>query len=284
MSEFTNTMFESIKSALTQTPEAKTSYKDIIKYETGKTYVVRLLPNIKNPAKTFYHYYTQGFQSFSTGKYISAVSPATFNERDPISETKYKLLKTGSEEEKKKAETLVRREQWLVNCYVISDPTNPDNNNKVKALRFGRQLHKVITRAIDGEDADDLGARVFDLSSKGVNLKVVVENQGGFPTFVSSKFTSPKAIDGMDDKTAKETYNSTIDLENMFPARSYEQLKELLDEHFFCNTETNDTDTVAEVAVPRKSDPRVEPSRETAKATSVDDDEVKKLLSGLDND
>jgi hypothetical protein len=284
MSEFTNTMFESIKSALTQTPEAKTSYKDIIKYETGKTYVVRLLPNIKNPAKTFYHYYTQGFQSFSTGKYISAVSPATFNERDPISETKYKLLKTGSEEEKKKAETLVRREQWLVNCYVISDPTNPDNNNKVKALRFGRQLHKVITRAMDGEDADDLGARVFDLSSKGVNLKVVVENQGGFPTFVSSKFTSPKAIDGMDDKTAKETYNSTIDLENMFPARSYEQLKELLDEHFFCNTETNDTDTVAEVAVPRKSDPRVEPSRETAKATSVDDDEVKKLLSGLDND
>jgi len=278
MSEFTNTMFESIKGALNQNTETKSNYKDILKYEAGKTYLVRLLPNVKAPQKTFFHYYMQGWQSFATGKYVSALSPATFNERDPISEIKYKLLKTGSEEEKKKAAALVRREQWLANVYVVSDPTTPDNNGKVKVLRFGKQLHKIITSAIEGEDAEEYGPKIFDLSKNGCNLKIVVENQGGFPTFVSSKFTSPKAIEGLDPKSIDNIYNSFIDLENMFPVRSYDQLKELLDEHFFCTTEVNDEPAAVQPTIKKSTE------NNTSKAAGSDDEEVKRLLDGLDDE
>ena len=78
MSTFTSSMFESIKSALTkETENTGSKLKDYIKTEAGNTYTVRLLPNVKNPAKTFFHYYTFGWNSYATGKYVSAVSPST---------------------------------------------------------------------------------------------------------------------------------------------------------------------------------------------------------------
>lgn len=101
MSTITNTMFESIKSALSKnTPQNRN--KDILKLEAGNTYTVRLLPNTSSPAKTFFHYYTFGWTSFATGQYVSAVSPSTFGSRDPIAEYRYKILRTGTDEERQK--------------------------------------------------------------------------------------------------------------------------------------------------------------------------------------
>ena len=33
----------------------------------------------------------------------------------------------------------------------------PDNNGKVKILRYGKQLHKIIMDALTGDDSDDYG-------------------------------------------------------------------------------------------------------------------------------
>ena len=51
----TSSMFESIKSALVKN-NTQSKNKDILKVEVGNTYTVRLLPNVKNPEKTFFHY------------------------------------------------------------------------------------------------------------------------------------------------------------------------------------------------------------------------------------
>ena len=59
MSTFTNSMFESIKGALTKNNESSSSKaKDYLRCEVGNTYIVRLLPNVKDPTKTFFHYYS----------------------------------------------------------------------------------------------------------------------------------------------------------------------------------------------------------------------------------
>ena len=152
MSVITSSMFESIKSALAKNTSAPSKNKDILKLEVGNTYTVRLIPNTKDPAKTFFHYYTFGWTR-ETGQYVSAVSPSSFGGRDPIAEYRYKVLKTGTDEEKQKARAILRSEKWLVNAYIINDPVTPENNGKNMIVRYGKQLHKIIMDAIEGEGA-----------------------------------------------------------------------------------------------------------------------------------
>jgi len=277
MNDITKSMFESIKTALVKQDSNNSSYRDILRMEPDKTYVVRLLPNINDPSKTFFHYFQHSWNSYATGKFISAISPTTFGERDPISELKYKLLRSGSDEEKKKASSLVWAERWLVNVYVVEDPTNPDNNGKVKILQFGKQLHKIIMRAVDGDDADDLGPRVFSLKADGVNLKIVCETQGGYKTYVSSKFSMPKAIDGVSEKDIKEIYSNVHDLTKINAIRSYDDLKKILDEHFLCVEDADIPATTNEPAL------AAVPASKASNTETIDDDEVKKLLDGIDD-
>ena len=282
MTTYTNSMFDKIKTAMnTQNNQGGNSrYKDILKTEVGNVYTVRLIPNIENPEKTFFHYYTHAWESFSTGQYISNVSPQTWNQKDPIAEARFSLGKHGTDEEKARASKIMRRENWLVNVYVINDPSNPDNNGKVKLLRYGKQLHKIVTDAITGEDSDEYGPRVFDLSENGCNLKIKVERQGEYPTYVSSRFASPTSIDGLDsEQSINQVLENASDLESVFPVKSYDELKEVLNEHFYCRS----SDPVES----QQSAPKPTPQPAAAAVTStddvdpLDDDKVKELLDGL---
>ncbi len=280
---YTQSMFDQIKSAMTKTTSSNSTYKEIMRLEPGNTYVVRFVPNIEDPGKTFFNYYSHSWESFATGQFISAVSPQTFGETDPIATAKYSLLKHGTDEEKSKAEKILRRENWLANVYVVDDPRNPDNNGQVKLLRFGRQLHKIIVEAIEGEDADDFGPRIFDLSSKGCSFKIKVERQGEYPTYVSSRFAPPSDINLEEDDIDK-VYRGAHDLETVFTIKSSDELKAMLDEHFHCKK-----GGVEEAWNP---EPKEEKPRKTVKAETVsvpdevevdplDDDKVKELLDGL---
>jgi hypothetical protein len=274
-------MFESIKSALTkETSSGANKQKDFLRTEPGNTYTVRLLPNIKDPAKTFLHYYSHGWNSFSTGQLITLTSPTTWNERDPIAEERYRVLRNGTEQDKEKAKSIVRTERWLVNCYVINDPVNSDNNNKVKILRFGRQLNKIIMDGIQGEDAEELGPRIFDLSPKGVNLKIKVEKQGDYPTYVSSKFTTPKEVEGLDEDNYDKILKSAFDLESYITVKSYDELKDMLDKHYHCKSDVEE-DAVVEVK-PKTELPVVAKVETTAKPVKTATDEsLEKLLEDL---
>jgi len=242
MSTFTASMFESIKGALTKNNEtASSKIKDYLRCEVGNTYTVRLLPNVKDPSKTFFHYYSYGWNSLTTGQLVTAISPTTWNQRDPIAEERYRVLRNGTEKEKEKALAIKRRENWLVSVYVINDPVNADNNGKIKLLRFGRQLHKIVMDAIEGEEAAELGPRIFDLSPKGCNLRIKVEKQGDYPTYVSSKFSTPKEIEGLEEDDFKKIYNNAFDLESYVSVKSYDELKTILDEHYHGTKDVDDT-------------------------------------------
>lgn len=248
MSTFNTNMFQSIKAALTKSEEKNTGglFNEILKTPAGHTYTVRLLPFAKDPSKTFFHYFVHGWTSFSTGQYVQAVSPQTFNERDPISEERFKILRTGTEEEKEKMQAVRRSEKWLVNVYVVEDPSNPENNGTVKMLRYGKQLQKIIMEAIEGEDAEEFGARIFDLGAEGVNLKVKVEQQGDYPTYVSSRFTSSGKLN-LSQEQQDKIYNSVYNLEEVFTIKSYDELKEMIDEHIYATPITEKVETVSKL-------------------------------------
>jgi gp32 DNA binding protein like len=284
---FTASMFQSIKSALAKDEtQSNTSYREIMKLEPGKTYTVRLLPNITTPEKSFFHYFEHGWVSFATGQYVRALSLQTFGDRDPIAEERYKTLRLGTDEDKKKAETVRRSEHWMVNAYVVDDPTNPDNNGQVKIIRYGKQLAKVIDQAINGEDADEFGAKIFDLSKNGCSLKIKVEKQGDYPSYVSSRFTSPTDLN-LSEPKIKDLYGKVHDLERVLTAKSHDELLEMWHEHFMCKSSI--ATTAAPVHQPTTTAVRAvtEPTSVSAPildddADELDDETVRELLKGLE--
>jgi len=292
MNTFTNKMFDSIKDAL-QKNAVQSGTRNILKFEKDKTYTVRLIPNVSSPEKTFFHYYTYDWSSFGTGQYTSVLSPTTFGQRCPITDTKFKVLRNGTDEEKAKANLLRRNERWLINAYVIDDPTNPENNGTLKIIRYGKQLHKIISDAIDGEGSEDFGPRIFDLSENGVNFKIKSEQQGDYISYTSSKFTMPRKIEGMTDAKAEEVYNSAFDLTSIVSTKSQDELLEILDEHFFVkptllvenkafqHKQAAVVEASGEFSIPTKSSDSDDDTSPFA-SDSEDDDNLKKLLADLD--
>ena len=303
MSTFTPTMFDSIKQALTSQPKTG-GVGDILRTTAGNSYEVRLLPCIKNPDKTFFHYYSHGWTSFATGQYVNALSPQTWGDRDPIGEVRYQHYRSGSPAEREKSSNILRSEKWLVNAYIVNDPVHPDGT--IKVIRFGKQLHKIIMDAIEGDDSDQFGARIFDLSKNGCSFRIRVDKQGEFPSYVTSRFLMPTEIKDLDQAKAQELYDNVHDLEEVLPRKSNEELVQMVNEHYLCVdtmvgqsppvSETTDTVNTTNTSV----DPEVTEEvpwnfqNDTTKPDSesntsgvndeIDDETIKDLLDGLDGE
>ena len=279
--KFNSSMFESIKDALNKQKNTKSATKDILTLEKDKTYLVRLLPNVTDPENTLLHYYTFGWNSFSTGSYVQAVSPTSWGERDPIAEERIRAYRTGTDAEKEKIKNVKRAEKWLANVYVINDPTNPDNNGKTKLIRFGKQLHNIIDNAINGEDADEFGIKVFDLSPSGVNLKIKVDDQGGYANYTASRFTAPTDLKLSADQIDK-IYESTVDLKSVLTVKSYDELKKMLDEHYFANKNSNaTTESFASAPAAHNYEQHAEASEAPPAFSDDDDAKMRALLEGI---
>lgn len=288
MSKFTKSMFESIKEELNKS-KAKSGVREILRTPPGHTYTVRLVPNLEEPKKTFFHYFNFGWESYATGEYVQFVSPSTWGERDPIAEGRLRLLKHGTVEQVEKAKKLMRRENWFVNVYVVNDTNDPENNGKVKILRYGKQLQKIIDEAMNGEDSDEFGERIFDLSPDGCSFKIKVERQGEYPTFVSSRFASSGEIPGVgeDKKKMEAIYNSVHELDDVLKVLSFEELEEAFNTHFLCEQPKQVEETVA-VAAPEKSKvvsrdlpTPSDDDDDDDEDEDLDDDTVSELLKGL---
>jgi hypothetical protein len=298
----TKSMFEAIKQSLSSDKKEGNGnglYKEILKFEAGNTYQVRLVPNPNSPKETIFHYYNHGWNSNATGKYVTALCPTTFGESCPIDAYYLKTYRTGTESEKESAKVLSRKEGWMVNVYVISDPSNPENEGKVKILRYGKELAKIIESALEGDDSQEFGVeKVFDLVS-GSTLRIKCEyrtnnNRGSkqMVTYSSSKFLSPSKLE-LTDKQVDDIFGSVNDLKSVNKQTTTAEMQRLLDEHFFNLTvgsaPEEETDEYTSI---RNEQPSKEVKTETTiestfELTSEDetdestDEKLKKLLADL---
>jgi hypothetical protein len=242
MSINTKSMFEAIKQSLSSDKKeggGNGLYKEIMKFSAGNTYQVRLVPNPNSPKETIFHYYNHGWNSNATGKYVTALCPTTFGETCPIDAFYLKTYRTGTESEKESARVLSRKEAWMVNVYVISDPETPENEGKVKILRYGKELAKIIESALEGDDVKEFGVeKVFDVAN-GSTLRIKCESRTGagrggkqMVTYASSKFLSPSDLD-LEENDVQKIYESVHDLKAVNKQTTPAEMQRLLDEHFF---------------------------------------------------
>jgi hypothetical protein len=286
--KYNTNLFESIKDALNKKNSGSdSSFRDFMKLEIGKTYLVRLIPNIANPERTVFHYYHHLWNSTVTNELVSVLCPTTYGERCPIDEYRSKVYKSQDKNAIEKIKPIKRNENWLVNVYVIKDPTNPDNQGQTKILRYGKQLDKIITSAMSGDDEKDFGARIFDLSENGCNLRIKVEeNEGGYPTYVSSRFIPKSALEG--DPDTDSLYESVKSLDTIFEQKSYEDITKLLNVHYLGNTEEapKKQTVVAQeedeyVSVSKPSSSKVQESSDDEFEEDSVNDRIKDILADL---
>lgn len=286
MSKYTSSLFESIKEALNKNTSTESAFKDFLKMEVDKTYIVRLVPSVKNPERTLFHYYNHTWKSNLNNQVVSVLCPNTYGDKCPIDEYRSKIYNSKDQTEIEKIRPIKRNENWLVNVFVIKDPTNPENQGKIKILRYGKQLAKIIESAISGDDAEEFGEKIFDLSENGCNLKIKVEkNEGGYATYVGSKFMSPSKLEGVEN--VDELYNSTNELDSIFEHKSYEDIKKLLKLHFLGEVEeTKVEDSVEEdeeytITTPTPSSKAENPVETSTEEMSEEDRKMQEILKDL---
>jgi hypothetical protein len=216
-------------------------YKDILKFEKGKDYIVRLLPYRPAPEKTIHHYTYRGWKSKSTGKYVEFVDPPA-TEVNPIQVYSSKLtdelrpLKLDKDDPRmKNARNLWNNDAWLMNCYVISDPSNPDNEGEVKILKMGKQIWDIVHEHYEGDRKDEFGFKIVNPTAAGCNFKIrAVDNGGGYAKYDKSYFMTPSTIEGVSDNpdALNEILDACFDLETVFPVKSTEELEDAIKVHF----------------------------------------------------
>ena len=263
----TKSMFDAIKQSLSKGKESGGNglYKEIMKFKPGNTYLIRLVPNPNSPKDSIFHYFNHGWDSNNTGKFVTNLCPSTFGESCPIDTYYLKTYRSGTDSEKKAASVLSRKEGWMVNAYVISDPTEKDNEGQVKILRYGKELDKIISSALDGDDAEEFGVeKVFDVAG-GSTLRIKCENRTGdrrgtkqqFVTYSSSKFLSPSDI----EVDLEKVYAAVHDLKAVNKQTTPAEMQRMLDEHFFNLTTGSSYEEDADPApteAPAKKTVRVE--------------------------
>jgi len=236
--KYNASMFDKIKDALKKTEKTSGgSFSNLMRFPAGHTYTIRLIPNVENVDDTFFHHWLNQWSSKKDGSFVSAISLKTFEERDPINEARWKLYKewkaTEPSKDDKFENPIKEKEAWLVNAYWVDNPSNPELNGKVQILNMGPQLKKIVDTAMIGEDADEFGAAIFDLSKDGCDFKIKAEEQGIYTTYISSRFSSKSKLD-LSDEEIEAIYENVHDLKQIYSVKTVDELQALLDDHFYC--------------------------------------------------
>jgi hypothetical protein len=190
--------------------------------------IVRFLPAPEGEDLPWSRLWNHGFQG-PGGWYIEN-SLTTLGHKDPCSEYNSQLWNSGIEANKDIARKQKRRLTYITNVYVVSDPTNPQNEGQVKLYKFGKKIWDKINDKMEPEFKDETPVNPFDLW-EGANFKIKIRKLDGYSNYDKSEFTAPAPLDSEDAKMEEiwKSEHSLSEFTDPSNFKTYEQLKEKLD-------------------------------------------------------
>jgi hypothetical protein len=173
--------------------------------------------------------FDHGFQG-PGGWYIDKCL-TTLNEKCPVCEHNNTLWNSGVEANKDVARKQKRRLSYIANIYVVSDPSNPENEGTVRLFKFGKKIFDKITEAMNPEFADETPLNPFDFW-EGANFKLKIRNVEGYRNYDKSEFADKSELLGGDDAKLEKIYSQEYSLKEMADRKhfkAYDTLKARLD-------------------------------------------------------
>lgn len=241
-------VYNQIKTSLEKDTDNNSA--NVLKPVIGSVIIGRFVPNLNDIANSLYHYYWYSFNSRTTAdKKFALLSPFTIGQKDPIAAASIKLWKSGNPALQELSKPIRRRESWSVNFYVQSDNKNPENNGKVKILRWGKQIQTIVDSAMTGDNKEFYGKRIWRLDDQGCSFRLKAEansnKKDSWPTYTQSSFLPQSAIEGMTAEKQKEIMGSVHDLTKQYKLLSYAELEKIINEHYLIDIGVTTSSTVS---------------------------------------
>ncbi len=186
--------------------------------------VIRFLPAPTGEDIPWVRYWDHGFKG-PTGLWYIENSLTSIGQTDPVGELNSRLWNTGNESDKDKARTQKRRMHYVTNIYVVSDPSNPDNEGKIFLYQFGKKIFDKIMDVMQPSFADEKAINPFDFW-EGANFKLKIRNVEGYRNYDKSEFDSPTSLS--EDETKLEgIYQKQNSLQEFLDPKNFKTYSEL---------------------------------------------------------
>ena len=162
--------------------------------------VIRFLPAPQGEDVPFVRIWNHGFQG-PGGWYIEN-SLTTIGQQDPVGEYNSKLWNSGNESDKDIVRKQKRRLTYISNIYIVSDPSNPQNEGKVFLYKYGKKIFDKINEQMNPTFQDETAVNPFDLW-EGANFKMKIRHVEGYRNYDKSEFDAPSPLLEDDDEMEK---------------------------------------------------------------------------------
>ena len=217
--------------------------------------------------------FSHGFQG-PGGWYIEN-SLTTLNQKDPVSEYNSTLWNSGIEANKEIARKQKRRLNYVANVYVVSDPSNPENEGQIRIYKFGKKIFDKITEAMNPEFADETPVNPFDMW-EGANFKLKIRNVEGYRNYDKSEFAEKSALLDGDDTKLEALWKQEHSLKEFLDPKHfkpYDLLKARLDKVLGFEGDVAPKSKAIDAVVENFNDSQLN-AIDTKIATSEDDDDL----------
>jgi len=187
--------------------------------------IIRFLPAAEGEDLPWTRYWDHGFQG-PTGLWYIENSLTTIGQDDPVSELNGKLWNSGIESDKDVARKQKRRLHYVANVYVVSDPSNPQNEGKVFLYKFGKKIFDKLMEAMQPQFADEQPLNPFDFW-EGADFKIKIRNVEGWVNYDKSEFAAASPLLNGDDSALEELYSKLHPLKEFTDPKNFKSYAEL---------------------------------------------------------
>lgn len=183
--------------------------------------IIRFLPPSPGEELPFVKIY-QYSHKFPGGWYIEK-SRQTIGEADPFNEYAQAVwAEATTKEEKDKAPR--RRETFVSNILVVSDPGQRENEGKVFLFAYGPQIMGMIEEKRHPKFEDETPFNPYD-PWEGANFKLRIYKKDKFFSYEKSSFAAQEAI-GTDEEIER-IWNSQYSLQDLIKPSEFKSYEEL---------------------------------------------------------
>ena len=194
--------------------------------KSGNGYaVIRFLPSPDGEDMPWAKIWSHSFKG-PGGQWYIENSLTTIGKDDPVSELNRELWNSGADSDKDVARKQKRKLSYYSNIYVVSDPTNPQNEGKVFLYKYGKKIFDKLVEAMQPAFADETPLDPFNLW-EGADFKLKIRKVDGYWNYDKSEFAAPATLGGFDDATLEETWKKSYSLNEFEAAKNFKTYEAL---------------------------------------------------------